>query len=698
MPKASSRWPFGIGIVWLTCTALSGQLQAQDYLDSDLPVAECTDAHCQTSYESDFFAPYAPVTALDMINNLPVFNLDNGNSGSRGFGGSAGNILINGERVSAKSGTPSDLLSRIPAADVERIIVLRGQVGGTDLRGQSVIADVIRRQGGGATGTWALTAATPHPDTRFLPSGSASYSDRIGDLDYTLGAGASRSRFVLDAEERVVDGSGELTEVRDEVYAETDDRFELSANATYQYKATSFGFNAQYDHEEERGVEDSLRLPTGQQTFLLAQDNDSEDRALELGMDIERSLGEHLHAKLIGLYRRDDQTSRRNLMLGPPGQPGDITTETRNDQLETERILRLELDYAGFRGQLIEASIEGAINRLDSDFSLLRLGPDGLAPVDVPGARTDVEEERLDFSIANSLSLGSVSVDLELAGEASEIRQSGGFTEERSFFFWKPSLTLSHAPSDDALWRARLLREVSQLDFSDFVSAADLGDDELELGNPNLSPESTTTLDVSYEKRFKAIGLLSLTAFYNWIEDVEDILPLEGGLEVPGNIGDGFRYGLRGEFTIPLERLGITGGRLDLNGRWQQSGVDDPLTRQQRDLSNERHWTAQIDFRQDLTAARLGWGMNVGFFGPYDNFGLDELDQFSRVWDFGAFVESRAIDQLRIRLGVNDLFRDTTDRDRLVFDGPRDSAPLDFREVRDRTRNRQFFLQVRGVF
>ncbi|OAB62931.1 hypothetical protein AY599_13335 [Leptolyngbya valderiana BDU 20041] len=697
MSNASSLCSLAAGWSCLLCASLPLSLHAQNFLDVDMPVAECTDANCQTTYESDFFDPYAPVTALDMVNNLPGFNLDNGNSSSRGFGGAAGNILINGERVSAKSETPSDLLSRIPAADVERIVVIRGQVGGTDLRGQSVIADVIRRDGG-ASGAWSLTASTPHPDTRFLPSGSVSYSDRVGALSYTVGAGASRSRFVLDAEETVLDGSAEPIEFRDEVYAETDDRLDLSTNLNYERAGTRYGLNAQYEYRDERGGERSLRQPAGEAIFLLAQDNDREDRALELGMDAERRLGEHINAKLIGLYRRDDQTSLRQLILGEPDQPGETTTETRSDQLETERILRLELDYAGLPGQLIEASIEGAINRLDSDFQLFRLGPGGLAPVDVPGARTDVEEERLDFSLANSFSLGDVSVDLELAGEASEIQQTGGFAEKRSFFFWKPSLTLSQAQEDGSLWRARLLRRVSQLNFSDFVSAADLGDDELELGNPNLSPETTITFDLSYEKRFNDIGLVSLTAFYDRIDDVEDILPLDGGLEVPGNIGDGFRWGLRGEFTLPLERVGITGGRLDFTGRWQKSGVDDPLSGQERELSNERPWTARIDFRQDLTAARLGWGLNAGFFGPYENFGLDELERLSRVWDFGGFIETRAIENLRIRFGFNDLFRETTDRDRLVFDGPRNTAPIDFREIRDRTRSRQFSLQVRGVF
>ncbi|MEN1729173.1 MAG: TonB-dependent receptor plug domain-containing protein [Pseudomonadota bacterium] len=330
----------------------------QNLLERDAPAAECTDASCETTYEAQFFDPYAPVTALDMVNNLPGFNLDNGDSGSRGFGGAAGNILINGERVSAKSESPSDLLSRIPAADVERIIVIRGQVGGTDLRGQSVIADVIRRDGG-ATGAWSVTASTPHPDPAFMPSGSVSYSDQVGGLAYTLGAGAYRSRFILDAEEQVLDGTGAETEFRDEVFQETDEGFDVTANLTYQAGETRFGFNAQYEYEDEEGGEESLRQPVNDMAFLQVQRNENEERALELGFDAERRLSTDLNGKLIALYRRDTEVTDRNLARGEPEETGTITTETRDDQTETEQILRLEFDYGGFEDQLIEAAIEG---------------------------------------------------------------------------------------------------------------------------------------------------------------------------------------------------------------------------------------------------------------------------------------------------------------------------------------------------
>ncbi len=699
-PKGRATVTRAVLLAWLVL-GLAPNTQAQFPPARPAPEPECTDASCRTTFDAAFFSIYAPVTALDMVNNLPGFNLDNGDTGSRGFGGAAGNILINGERVSAKSEAPSDLLSRVPAADVERIIVIRGQVGGTDLRGQSVIADVIRKDGG-ATGAWSVRASTQQPGSRFLPSGSMSYSDTRGALSYTLGAGVQRSQFQSQATERVLGPDGELREVRDEEYGQVEDGFDLSTNATYEGERVRYGFNAQYEWEEQDGGEVSLRRSVAPaaspEPFVLRQGSDEQEEAFEIGVDAERAWGGHINSKLIALYRRDERLRTGDLVRGAAGAPGLRETVAITDRVESEKILRFEADYSGVRGHLLEASVEGAENRLESDFQLRRRIDGSLRPVPVPGARTQVEEQRLDVAVADSFAVGALAVDLELAAEASEISQTGGFAEQRSFFFWKPSATLTYTLENDALLRGRLLRRVGQLDFSDFVSAADLGDDELSLGNPSLSPETTVTMDLTWESRFNSIGLLSLTAFYDWIDDVEDVLPLENQLEVPGNIGSGWRYGMRGELTTPLDLFGLANARLDLNGRWQDSGVDDPLTGQERILSNERAWRVEAEFRQDLPQARMGWGLNGSINDGFTRFGLDELDRYLGIGNLNGYVESRAIEALRIRLGVNAILRNNENRDRRVFEGPRNSSGLAFQELRDRQRSRTLYLEVRGVF
>ncbi|MEL7046411.1 MAG: Plug domain-containing protein, partial [Pseudomonadota bacterium] len=134
-----------------------GELTGQQEADTASPTAPrqvCAEGACTITYEAAFFSRYAPVTALDMVNNLPGFALDDGDSDTRGFGGAAGNVVVNGARISAKSEAPSDILGRIPAADIEYIEVIRGQVGGLDLRGQNVVANVVRR-GSSASGAWA---------------------------------------------------------------------------------------------------------------------------------------------------------------------------------------------------------------------------------------------------------------------------------------------------------------------------------------------------------------------------------------------------------------------------------------------------------------------------------------------------------------------------------------------------------------
>ena len=71
-------------------------------------------------FTPDFFADQRPNTALDMVSRVPGFSVNDG-SGSRGFEGAVGNILINNARPASKNDTGSNVLSRTPASQVDRI-------------------------------------------------------------------------------------------------------------------------------------------------------------------------------------------------------------------------------------------------------------------------------------------------------------------------------------------------------------------------------------------------------------------------------------------------------------------------------------------------------------------------------------------------------------------------------------------------
>ena len=94
------------------------------------------------NYDSNYFDRYQPRTALDMVNQVPGFVVDNGDN-TRGFGAAAGNVLINGRRPSAKQNSPSNFLARIDTSQVKQIELIRSQLPGIDMLGHSALVNIV---------------------------------------------------------------------------------------------------------------------------------------------------------------------------------------------------------------------------------------------------------------------------------------------------------------------------------------------------------------------------------------------------------------------------------------------------------------------------------------------------------------------------------------------------------------------------
>ena len=109
-------------------------------------------------FEAEFFRPYNPVTAFDMVSRVPGFEILDGVD-RRGYGATAGNVLVNNERPSSKSLT-SDQLKRIPAEGVARIELISGADSDADVRGQTQLVNVVLKdqKGQSRPATWSIDA------------------------------------------------------------------------------------------------------------------------------------------------------------------------------------------------------------------------------------------------------------------------------------------------------------------------------------------------------------------------------------------------------------------------------------------------------------------------------------------------------------------------------------------------------------
>ena len=185
-------------------------------------VAACASASVQDAppgpgsnrvvYDAAFYGVFAPRTALDMINQTPGFVFNKGDDQQRGFAGAVGNVLIDGERLSAKSQSLTDVLERVPAAEVQRIEILRGAEVAGDASGAAVLANVVRTRSANS-GTWeAGTEVTNerHP----VPVGHFAWSGRDEATQYSLGANVYSHDHVSPFVREVTDGAGEIVAER----------------------------------------------------------------------------------------------------------------------------------------------------------------------------------------------------------------------------------------------------------------------------------------------------------------------------------------------------------------------------------------------------------------------------------------------------------------------------------------------------
>lgn len=383
-----------------------------------------------------------------------------------------------------------------------------------------------------------------------------------------------------------------------------------------------------------------------------------------------------------------------------------------SNPVSKESIIRLEFDWSGTSDHAIQVNMEGAINSLENSLVQTRDTGSGPAIVDVPDANTRVEEVRGDFQIKDIWEIGQFEFDYGIGAEVSTIKQNGDSEQERSFFFMKPQGVVTYSPGKNNQTRLRLAREVSQLDFNDFVSATIFEDNDLFLGNPDLRPETTWKSEFSHELRFGQDSVVEILLFYHWIKNVEDLLPLADTFEVPGNIGKGNRWGIEFESTLPLERLGLTGAKLDIKARWQDSSVTDPVTGEKRILSanggfagppsfkfnSENKYTYDFSYRQDFEEQRYAWGIEVAQHANRPLFRVDELDVYHEGFLLNTFVETTRWFGIKINLVASNILDYRETRDHTVYTAKRDLSPIDYYLERSRTPGRRLTLTLSGSF
>jgi len=628
-----------------------------------------------SSYSAEFFDQFAPQNALEMIRRVPGFNLQSGRS-ARGFGGTAGNVLLDGARPTSKNNL-EDVLRRIPATQVERIEVIRGGVGASDTAGQSVVANVVRIEGA-STGTARYSLERAANGT-LRPRLELTYSTTLDGWETSSRLSTGTFSNPRSAIFRDFDTDGNLTS------STTEQRDNGGEWAWYTGEAgkdlfggkliinTRFG-GGRPGNFTTREIFDN-RLPDGSPDEFTVIDQPNRDHAFELGANWTKTTAKDWKIGLTGLTEFE---SRSNPSLLTEENNRGVQTFLSDSQAESdtiESILRATYAKVGTSKLKPEFGAEVAYNQLISTLDLFEEDEDGIVDIEVPSANAKVAEIRAEaFSNLVWQASEKLTIDGGLTWEISRLRVTGDANSTQTFKFFKPTLTATYNFNNNLQIQVRGVREIGQLDFDDFAASNDVGVERVLAGNPELRPDKTWRASTRLDWRFSERGSANIRAFVVHRDDVLEQIVLPSGGSGRGNAGSANFTGLDIEVVLPLGFM-LPGAQIEANYRRRWTSFFDEIIGEERNISNRNRRKLNFRFRQDVTEHQFAWGFSLEGRFSEPNFFVDEVNFFRGNDRYSAFIETTRYFGVKIRLEFEDFNGARFESDRFFFDPTRADAP-----------------------
>jgi TonB dependent receptor len=627
-----------------------------------------------TSYPPTFFASFRPNTALDMVNDLPGFTLDTG-GGVRGFGGAAGNVLIDGDRPATKNDALDAILQRIPASSVERIDIIHGGAPGIDMRGKTVIANVIRKIDTRLHLTTAVQGTLDyngHVDYGLRVEGTKQVGKLALEGSMLLGTGADDGTG--NGPHSIFAPNGALLE-RDTIHYFGDggqDKFTGAVEAPLA--GGKLRLEGSYVHNPYFSRDDDLSPdPANLQTEIYTQAQDTG----EVGLRYTRNFASRFAVELYALQQLSRFGENDDL-----AQPGDVSTFVLGKH-QGESIGRGTVTFDARPNLTLQGGIEGDFNFVVSH----TVETDDGAPETVPAANVRVTERRGEaFGDATWQPWRALTLEGGLRVEASNLVSDGDVASNQSFVFAKPRFVATWAPNGANQLQLRIEREVTQLDFNYFTASGTLIGGE-RAGNPTLTPEQDWVVEASYDHHFWTGGDIGVVARRYWLEDAidyagvcasSDLLPgtdlcnPAGEFPGPSNIGSGSREEIAASLTLPTDKLMLKNGQLIVRATWRHSEVIDPATHQPREISGLHPVDSEVHFTQGLPKLKSTWAIDMFPAWRQTEYLFSEVDtQRLGLW-VDAYFEYKPRPDLSIKLEGDNLASHGVEQIRAFYDPFRD--------------------------
>ncbi len=263
-------------------------------------------------------------------------------------------------------------------------------------------------------------------------------------------------------------------------------------------------------------------------------------------------------------------------------------------------------------------------------------------------------------------------VQSTLTGEFSKISSltiplnGANIERSRKFSFVKPRLDIRYDLSERDQLRATVEKQVSQLDFQNFVAEYDLLFDRIRLGNTGIVPEKSWQYNLAYEHRLaNDAGTAQIEFFYHDFSDYIARVDFteffdESGDEIPrdeleftsvsGNIDKATSYGIEASGSFRLGFVGLPEAVFSVDYRYEKTDVVDQFSGENRAFKWRPEHLATLNFRHDVTKWNMSYGAKATFMSLSDDHDIDFQDRTRTGDAYELFAEFKVFGDLKLIL------------------------------------------------
>jgi hypothetical protein len=683
-------WGRFTGLIAAACLTANGDIAAAQEAEASAQNA----ASNVTSYKPDFFSQFRPNTAPDMIGRIPGFSFQ-GDSSGRGFSGTAGNVLIDGERPPSRGDPLSSIISRIPATGVERIDVIRGGADGIDMQGQPIVANIIRKPDAGVTGSISSNInltdegkVSPNATLQMRNQANGQLLDGSITVTHSVGSG--------EATGQRIDPAGVLIRQTETKSASTFDRVEATGAWETTWLGGKLRINGLVGADQFEGAgQDQLIVPGGVQVSISA----SETLSGEAGIRYSHNFEGGYAMEVVGF-----QSLWSGNIEGVFNTPT-FTSASRSDDETGESIARASLRLPGFGDWTLEGGGEIVYNYSESQGSRSLNG----APFVLDGDTNHIDELRADwFSTATWAPSPKLNVELGARYEWSRITADvGSLHSQKELTFLKPRVNVSWTPEEGHQVGLRLERTVEQLDFGSFASQAAFEQQIFGVGNADVEPEKNWIFNARYERQGGGQNAFVISYTHTEIDDVLGraviVIPPslpdpELELEITRNTGQAIRDELEIKGSLELDGLGLSGGILNVSSMLRDSTITDPVTGEDHTISGISPWSWNLSLQQTLNNGDFRWGIFVQDDADTKSWAPRLYTEQHFGTYLGANVTWKLPDAWTISTGFNNLISENAETSSVFYTARRGVGVPQYLSYSISDARRSAFFQVRKNF